>query len=150
MGRRGRATSWTSRDFCPNCQTKFGKRPAANFFCLNWGRNISPLCRFSDSFNAGYIINVCATFFFIHQLLTMVSKRHKNRVLAVKIIVAKIFLLYIFVLAVLPPIQIILKNHVLLYQMIIFVRVVCDLVGVTVRIQDRTQDSAQLLTKHTD
>ena len=26
-------------DVCLDCQAKFGRRPAANLPCLNWGRN---------------------------------------------------------------------------------------------------------------
>ena len=59
----------------------------------------------------------------------MVNKRHKNRFLPLKLLPKKMFLLYIFVLAVLQPTQIILKNHVLSYQIIMFIRAACGSVG---------------------
>ena len=118
---------------CPNCQIRIlADVPRQTFFFSTGVVTFSFLCRFSEFFRAGYIVNVRHRFFLFfltHQFLTMFNKQHKNRFFAVKFIAKKSFLLYFFVLAAKQLILNILKNRALQHQTVIFVYVTCALVG---------------------
>ena len=62
----------------------------------------------------------------------MVSKQHKNRLLAARVIFEFFFLLYSFALAPKQPILTILKNRALSHQMMMFIHVVFVLVGIVI------------------
>ena len=117
---------------CPDCQIQIlANVPGKPFLFKTEIVTSSLLYRFSEFFRAGYIINVLRHFFcfLTHSFLIMVNKQHKNRFLIARIIFEKKKLLYFFVLVVKQPIPTILKNRALSHQIIMFIHVVCVLIG---------------------
>ena len=107
--------------------SNFGRRPAANLPCLNWGRNIFPLMSlFGRFFNAGYIISGSHHFSFwsVNFSLSWSTDAIGIVFLLLRLFLKKVFLLCFLARAVLQPTPTILKNRALSHQMMLSVFVV--------------------------